>query len=126
MIILFINCKLFPFVQWIIDKEKIYETRNKNTLQSLIGKTVYIAETGKGKKPIIRCKCTISGLVTVYSKREYNQYRKQTKIVKNSSFDWNKSTVKKCLYKLDNVTQCKPFELPDNIIRHGRIYCETV
>ena len=126
MIILFINCKLFPFVQWIISGLKTYETRNKNTLQSLIGRTVYLAETGKGKTPIIRCKCDITSVITVTDNTTYNRYRKYTRIKKGSVFDWNKATVKKCLYKLDNVQRCTPFELPCNVVRHGRIYCETV
>lgn len=125
MTILYINCKLYPFVQWIINGKKLYETRNRDTLHSLIGKTVYIAETGKGK-PVIRCRCRISDMATVYSKTAYNAYRKYTRIAKGSVYDFTDTTKKKCLYRLDNVEQCEPFELPENIVRHGRIYCETI
>ena len=59
MYIVFINCDLFPFISWIISGKKLFETRNRNTLKSLIGKTVFLAETGKGKRPVIRCIATI-------------------------------------------------------------------
>ena len=121
MIVLFINCSLFPFVSWIIKGLKLFETRNRNTLKSIIGKTVYIAETGKHKKPFIRCIATISDPVIIDSLKEYNRYRKQTRIQKGSVFDFIPGK-KKYLYPLLNVQQVKPFYLPDNAVYHGRIY----
>lgn len=94
MIILFINCKLFPFVDLIIKGLKTYETRNRNTLKALLGKRVFIAETGKGKKPVVRCCCTIAGMVTVTDRKTYNRYRKFAQIEKKSTYDWNSKTVK--------------------------------
>ena len=126
MIILYINCSLFPFIELILSGRKIYETRNRNTLKSLIGKTVFLAQTGTGKRPVIYGSCTISGLETIKDKRTYNKYRKYTCIEKGSCFDWKSSTKQKVLYHLDNVQRCKPFTIPENVIRHGRIYCETV
>lgn len=123
MIVIFVNCSLFPFITWIIKGLKTYETRNKNTLKGFIGKTVYLAETGKHKKPVIRCCCNITELITITDKATYNKYRKYTKIKKGSCFDFIPGkTKKKCLYKLENVKACIPFELPENAERHGRIY----
>lgn len=124
MIIIYINCKLFPFVSWIIAGLKLYETRNRNTLKSLIGKTVFIAETGTHKKAVIRCCCTIENVLKVTDKRTYNKYRKQTKIKKGSAFDWNQETKCKYLYKLSNVVPVPAFPVPDNIIQHGRTWAE--
>ena len=126
MIIIYINCALFPFISWIIKGLKTYETRNRNTLKRFIGKTVYLAETGKGKRPIIRCSCLISGSVTITSKATYNALRKQTRIKKGSYFDWKDDTRQKILYKLENVQPCKPFPIPDNAIRHGYTWCEII
>lgn len=122
MIIVFINSKLFPFVQWIIAGLKLYETRNRNTLKNLIGKTVYLAETGKGKRPIVKCSCVIQDPIIVESKREYNKLRKQTMVKPGSVYDFSNTTKRKYLYKLDNVKPCKPFAMPDNAVYHGRIY----
>ena len=122
MIIIFVNCSLFPFIDWIIKGLKQYETRNKNTLFRFIGKTVYLAETGR-KKPVVRCSCTISNLVIITDKKTYDRYRKQTMIKKGSVFDWTEKTRKKCLYRLENVKELEqPITIPDNAIRHGRIY----
>ena len=122
MFVIYINCSLFPFITWIISGLKRFETRNRKTLKAFIGKTVYLAETGKYKRPVIRCTCTISEQITVTDKRTYNAMRKYTKIIKGSCFDWNSTTKQKILYRLDNVKACNPFPLPDNAIRKGRIY----
>ena len=126
MIIVYINCRLFPFITWIISGLKTYETRNRNTLKSLVGKTVYIAETGHNKPPVIRCKCTIGEPVIVTDKQTYNRYRKHTCIEKGSVFDFTAATKKKVLYPLLNVQEVKPFTVPENVIRHGRTYCEII
>ena len=126
MIILFVNCRLYPFVAWILDGLKTYETRNKNTLCSMIGKRVYLAQTGKGKRPVIYGSCIISSLVTVTDKRTYNRYRKQAMIEKGSCYDFTGSTKKKCLYRLENPQRCEPFTMPENVVRHGRVYAQTI
>ena len=124
MIVLYINCKLFPFVSWIIAGLKVFETRNRNTLQNLVGKKVFIAETGRHKKPIIRCFCTIDSVLKIEDKKTYNLYRKQTRIKKGSCFDWKPETKYKYLYRLSNVVPVPAFPVPDNIIRHGRTWAE--
>lgn len=127
MIIVYINCALFPFIDLIIKGLKLYETRNRNTLKSLIGKTIYIAETGKGKRPIIRCRCVITECLTITDRKTYNQYRQWTRVEKGSCFDFIPGqTKKKVLYKLENVQACKPFPVPENVIKHGRTYCEMI
>jgi len=125
MIVLFINCKLFPFVAWIIKGLKLYETRNKNTLKRLIGKTVYIAETGKYKRPLIRCIATIDSVLRIDNRKDYDKYRKQTKVKKGSVYDFTRETKYKYLYRLSNVQPVKEFFLPDNSVYHGRI-CATI
>lgn len=125
--VVYINCMLFPFITWIIKGLKLYETRNRNTLKRLIGKTVYFAETGKGKNAIIKCYCTIGQPVFVKDKKTYNQYRKYTKVKKGSCFDFTRETKQKVLYPLLNVQPVKiPFEIPENAIRKNRTFCELI
>jgi hypothetical protein len=125
--IVYINCKLFPFIAWIIAGLKTMETRNKNTLKQLIGKTVYFAETGKHKKPVVYCSCIIGDPVTVIDKKTYNRYREQTRIVKGSIFDFTRGTKQKVLYPLLNVQPVKtPFSIPENAIRKNRTFCELI
>ena len=126
MIIIYVNCALFPFVSWIISGLKTYETRNRNTLKRFIGKQVYLAETGKGKRPVVRCCCTIMDPVIVTDKKSYNRYRKQAMIEKGSIYDFTSSTKRKVLYPLSNVKAVKPFVVPDNAIRHGYTWCEII
>ena len=121
--IVYINCSLFPFVAWIMAGKKLYETRNRNTLKALIGKRVYIAITG-GKKAVVACSATIESLTIVESKKAFNSFRKQTMIQSGSLFDWKPETKKKYLYKLSNVVPVVAFPVPENVVRHGRVYCE--
>ena len=94
--IVFINCDLFPFVDWIIDGLKIYETRNRNTLKSLIGQVVMIAETHKGKKPIVRCMAYIDSMEKVNVK-QFDSMRNDTRIVPGSVYDLTDTNKTKCL-----------------------------
>lgn len=119
MTIVYINCSVSPFIDLILAGKKVYETRNKNTLKRLIGKTVYLAETGKGKA-LAKAVCTITDLVTVTDKATYNRYRQQTQVEKGSVYDFTGNV--KYLYKLDNVKAVKPFLVHNNAVRHGRIY----
>lgn len=120
MVIVYINCKLFPFVSWIISGLKLYETRNKNTLKSIIGKQVYIAKTGKGKT-IVKCTAVIDSVLRIRTCTEYNKYRNSTCIKKGSCFDWNSETKQKYLYKLTNVKPCQEFTpVPEKLEKHGR------
>lgn len=121
--ILFINCSAFPFIEWILSGLKRYETRNKNTLQCLIGKRVLLAETGKHGRPIIRGEAIIAGLEIITDPVTYNSMRNETMIIPGSGFDWKCNTKKKCLYRLENVKRCEPFTAPEGK-RHGRIWME--
>lgn len=124
MIILFINCRLYPFIDWIISGLKLYETRNRNTLKNLIGKRVYIAETGKHKRPIVRCTAIIDHVIKT-DMEAFDSLRKQTMINPGSAFDWTKETKQKYLYRLTDIVQIEPFTIPDNAIYHGRVYATT-
>ena len=119
MTIVYINCSVSPFIDLILAGKKVYETRNKNTLKRLISKTVYLAETGKGKA-IVKGVCTITDLVAVTDKATYNRYRKQTQVKHGSIYDFTGNV--KYLYKLDNVKAVNPFPVPENAVKHGRIY----
>lgn len=104
--IIFINCTLFPFIQWIIQGIKVYETRDKNTLKRYLGKTVYLCKTG-GKEKVIYCKATIQGIVKVESKVYYEKFRKDCCIVPGCKYDFTGK--RKYLYLLTDIVPVNPF-----------------
>ena len=122
--VVFINCNLYPFIAWILSGKKQYETRNRNTLKNLVGMTVYLAETGRNHRPIVKAKATITEVLTIRTRTEYNSFRSRTQIKKGSVFDWNGKTKVKYLYKLSNVQPVPEF-MPEGI-RHGRTWMEYV
>lgn len=120
--IVFINCTEYPYVDAIINGKKKYETRSRDTLGSLIGRTVLIAETGHGK-PVVRCEATIADVIEVKSYHEFDMWRHYTRVPEFSSHDWRDSTRIKYLYELVHVTPVEPF-IPREGIRHGRVWME--
>lgn len=120
MPILFINCRLFPFVAWILSGFKTLETRNRNTLKNLVNQSVFLCQTGKGKKLVMGI-ATITEVITINSLEEFNRYRRQAMIKTGSVFDFNGKV--KYLYRLENVQKIAPFE-PEEGYHHGRIWME--
>jgi len=121
--IVFINCSSAPFVTMIMDYRKLYETRSRNTLRSLIGKRVLIAETGNGSKPVVRCSAIINKAFKVESFHEWDMFRDYTQVSTDSPFEWSDRTRYKWLYELDSVRPVEPF-IPKEGIRHGRTWME--
>lgn len=121
--IVFINCKSYPFISDIMSGKKLYETRTRNTLKSLVGKRVLIAETGHGK-PVVKCLATIDHCVRVYDYPAWeNAFRDKCSIERGSNYDWTDKTDRKYLYRLTDVQPVPEFIPPDGF-RHGRTWME--
>ena len=74
--ILFVNCHSVPFVQYIMEGKKIFETRSRHVLRSvfLYDMPILIAETGKGK-PIVKCSARIRSAIEIFTAEEWEKYR---------------------------------------------------
>ena len=121
--VLFINCSSAPFVDKIINRSKVYETRSVNSLRSLVGKRVLICETGKGRS-LIRCSARIVNAFPVSSFHEWDLFRDYTCVSYDSPYEWKPGTKTKWLYELSNViTESVPFH-PAEGKRHGRVWME--
>ena len=119
--VIFINCKEYPFVDWILSGKKKCETRNKNTLGRFIGERIMIAETGNGR-PLVRCTAVISRCIGVYSKQSWREHVSEDDVPLGSSYDWKDDTKKKVVYTLKDIRPVKPYH-PDGL-RHGRVWME--
>ena len=117
MPIVFINCSIYPFIERIIKGLKVYETRNANTLKSLIGKTVYLCETGSSKDKIVRCQAVIAAVVPVSFLSRYNRFRTECCIKPGSIYDFKPGRTK-YLYLLTDIKPVVPF-IPEEGKRHG-------
>lgn len=126
--VLFINCSGEPFIDWIIDGLKQFETRTRNTLKTLLswalGERILIAETGHGR-PLVRCSAVIDQVIAVYSREKWEEYLQSTWIPMGSKYDWQPTTKVKYLYHLSDVRPiAEPFHLPQSCRRHGRVWAE--
>ena len=118
--VVFINCSLFPFLTWIRSGRKLYETRSRDTLRALVGQRVYLAETGRSGRPIVRCSCVIDHSMTVDAGC-WHSLRSMHCVPFGSAYDWQQDTKKKVLYRLTDVQPVAPFPAPEGL-RHGRVY----
>ena len=120
--VVFINCHLFPFVALILRRLKLYETRTRNTLRSLIGQRVILAETGRGA-PLARCMVTIGDPLVARNREAWDACRKWTCIDDDSPYNWTDDTKVKYMYPLYDIQPLQPFRVPEGI-RHGRVWME--
>lgn len=121
--ILFINCFLYPFIDMIGSGCKVYETRTRNTLKSLIGKRVLLCETGLNRRKYINYTARIESVLIVDNPEQWEAMRQYTCIEPGSKYDWNQETKVKYLYKLANVKRIPDFT-PAEGKRHGRVWME--
>lgn len=120
--IIFINCHESPFLDDILMLRKPFETRTRDTLRSLVGLRVLLAETGHGR-PLVRGSATIKNSKVVSTRAGWEMVRKSACIRSGSRYDWKPWTRKKVLYYLSDVCECVPFVPPEGI-RHGYVWME--
>ena len=120
--IIFINCTAAPFIDYIIDGRKTYETRSHDTLRQFVGRRVLLAETGRGR-PVVRCSAVITCAVPVDDRTTWDTMRCSTCVPSRSRYDWQPATRRKWLYGLSGVVACWPFTAPEGV-RHGRVSME--
>ena len=124
--VIFVNCSRYPFIDWIMNGSKRYETRTKNTMKTLmeshLGERILLAETGY-KNPLVRCSAVLGSVIAVYTREAFEKYRSDCMIA-DTDYDWKPDTRIKWLYRLDDVQPVKPFALPKSCRRHGRVWAE--
>lgn len=82
-----INDKTLPFTEQILCGTKTEETRACHSLDSLIGMTVAIVRTGKGKAKIVGT-CKIAGSVEYHSEHDFDQAYDRHRVAHGSKFDF--------------------------------------
>lgn len=123
---IFINCHQHPFIQQIMNLDKLYETRSKNTMKKLmkshLGERILLVENGNGD-PIVRCSAAIDHIIAVYTRSEWEKYLPYT-MTAGTYYDWKPDTKIKWLYHMTDVKPVEPFKLQKSCHRHGRIWAE--
>ena len=122
--VVFINCSQFPYIDMIMLRRKVYETRSRRTLDALIGRRVYLAETGDRSGPIVRCSAVIRSVAVVRSASIWQRLRPWHCVPAGCAYDWTDGTKVKYMYELRGVRCVAPFR-PAEGKRHGRVWMET-
>lgn len=119
----FINDTKVPFTSLILSLGKPYETRNVRSLHRVMNERIAIIRTRKGYAPIVVGYVTISNCIECHDENEFRKYSAKC-FVDGTEFDWNKNTKHKYLYEMSNPVRCDPYRVPENAVRHGRVWCE--
>lgn len=119
--VVFINCDEVNFVDLIISGRKILETRHFNTLGGLVDRRVLIAETHKGKKPVIRCSCVLRNPKHIKYLGVWGMYAEGA-CIPNYEEWWDFKRPGRWSYEIHDV-------LEENLVwsegkRHGRVWME--
>jgi len=120
--IVFINSKQVPFIWQIMNGKKLWETRNRDTLGRVVGKRVFLAETGNGKA-VVRCSAELCRAIQINNPDVWDGLREDTCIPVGNKYDWKPETKVKYIYFIRKVQKVKPFSPPEGI-RHGRVWME--
>ena len=112
-----INDDLMPFTDLILSGEKTIETRNKNTLKSLVNITVGIIKTGKNKQALLVGLMKISEPIVYLSKPEFRKDKNKHLIKSDSKFDFKDS--KKFGYP---IVKTYRFKTPIPIFSRGIVF----
>lgn len=99
-----INDRSSPFTDWILDGKKIIETREKNTLKSLVGQRVGIIQTGCGKAKLVGY-VTVSGVIKYETESEFREDESRHLVNPGSKYDIK--TIKYG-YVLAEPERCEP------------------
>lgn len=102
-----INDRDSPFTEYILDGNKTIETREKNTLKSLVGQRVGIIKTGKSKAKLVGY-VTISDVIKYETVNEFRKDENRHMVKPKSKYDIK--TIKYG-YVLTNPERCNPIEV---------------
>ena len=116
---IYVNCRKRPYLALMIAKAKVEETRSRNVLRKLIGKRVWLIETGTGV-PTVRASAVIdSARVVPYS--DVQSRRAAWILETNHDIRPGKTKV---FYHLSDVQPVDQFPAPAGRINHGRSFTE--
>ena len=118
----YINCDGPEFIDLILSRRKLYETRGRNMLQRLLGHRVALIETRRGRRPLVRGYATIASaeLVPDDGSLSATVHRMQAAIYR-TPYDIPPGG-KKWFYLLKDVTRCAPYPVPAEHENHGRAW----
>lgn len=122
---IFINESKVKFIELILNQEKLFETRNRDTLKGIFENNnlyeyIALVSTGKGK-PIIKGYAYIRKGFSV-KEPELNQID-SVLFIKNTPYEC-KPGKEKMLYSIEYPVKCEPYTIPENAVYHGRSWCE--
>lgn len=101
-----INDKYTPYTELILCGMKDVETRNRNTLKSLVGQRVGIIRTGKGKAMLVGY-VTIDHVIKYETEAEFRADYNRHCVLGGSKYDIKKGGVKYG-YVLTDIERCDP------------------
>lgn len=101
-----INDKEFPFTEWILEGLKTIETRETDSLRSVVGQRVGIIRTGRGKAVLVGY-ADITGYVVYGDVGGFRKDYQKHMVQEGCKYDIKPNGIKYG-YILENVERCNP------------------
>lgn len=117
---IYINCSRNPFIDWILSGSKAHETRSRDVLAPLVGKKVYLIETGTASVPLVRA---VADVVSSARVPFSDVAAREAAGIMGTAYDIKPGS-SKVFYRLANVRRIDPFFAPVSRANHGRSYTE--
>lgn len=112
-----INDKEQAFTEQILAGVKTEETRKSHSLDSLIGKTVAIIRTGKGKAVIVGT-CTIDGFTEYRNEEDWSAAYNRHRVERGSKYDFTGFKVGYILRDVERLAEPVPCKSRGIVIRN--------
>lgn len=112
-----INDKEQAFTEMILAGLKTEETRKSHSLDSLIGKTVAIVRTGRGKAVIVGT-CTIDGFTEYRNEEDWSAAYNRHRVERGSKYDFTGFKVGYILRDVERLAEPVPCKSRGIVIRN--------
>ena len=121
--VVYVNCSSSPFIDDMMNRKKLFETRTKDTLHHVVNRSVLLAETGR-RPSLVRCAARFGRPTMVSVPLLWDMFRPYTRVPEGSEYDWKPGTVSKWLYPVQYIAPVPvPFHPPEGV-RHGLTWME--
>jgi len=122
--VVYINCSSSPFIDDIMRRRKLYETRTKRTLDAVVGRSVFLADSGRRGGSVVLCSARFGEPIEVRSRELWETLRPVHRVPVGDPYDWTDKTRVKWLYPVLDVAPVPvPFHPPEGH-RYGYTWME--
>lgn len=122
--VVYINCSSAPYIDDMLHRRKLYETRTRRTLDAVVSRPVFLCESGRKGPSVVRCSARFGDPLEIRFRELWEALRPVHRVPVGSRYDWNDKTRVKWLYPVYDVIPVPAPFIPPEGVRHGLTWME--